>query len=914
MESQAKTERAGLSAAEAEARLVRYGPNEVGTESGKRFFETLAEILTEPLLILLIAAAVIYGAIGDLAEGLLLCAFALLSISLLVYQARRSENALAALKALSAPVATVIRDGVRLKIAARDVVPGDLVCIDEGERIPADGVLVRSQALIVDESLLTGESVPVRKRADAAAGALTDTATGAADAPGGDDQPYVYAGTLGVGGHGIALITRTGARTLTGSIGASLESITIEPTRLQRSTARIVRMFGGAAFVVCIALIAWIGLVEGDWIKGALSGIALAMAMLPEEFPVALAVFLAIGAWRLSRVNVLARRPAVVETLGAATVLCVDKTGTLTENRMRVATLAVGDDEADLADLEAALEADPATDRLPDAMIGLIETAYLAARHASFDPMDSAVGRLAGSTVQEALSEYGDWPLVREYGITPELLAFSQAWRDDQGVLQVATKGAPEAIASLCHMSENERSAMMKRVGDMAERGLRVLGVAKARHAGSTVLDNPHDYNFEFAGLIGFEDPMRPTVPGAVAQAHRGGMVVKMITGDYPATAMAIAGQSGIDTSGGFLTGSDVAELSAVELQRAVAGKNVFARMMPEQKLRLVEALKSNGDVVAMTGDGVNDAPALKSAHIGIAMGERGTDVAREAAGIVLLNEDFGTIVNAVRMGRRIFENLRKVMIYIAAIHVPIAGLALLPLLFGMPPLLLPMHVVLIEMIIDPMCSVAFETTPEEKDIMEHPPRAMSDPMVGAEQLILGLVQGAVLLAVCLALYWRGLESGWSEDLARTLSLIALAAANIGLARVNASRSFAFSNLFARGYRLFWLIALIAASVVTLCIAIPQLRDLFGFSVPAPMQILAAIGIGLFAAAIPDLFKAVARFRAGAGGHGNGGCADAWRNRRPGEFAARPRHSRKSLRRHHLGGGFLEHIGRAAQR
>lgn len=833
----------GLSTDEAQRRLAEYGPNEIPEDGGRSLVGTLKEILTEPMLLLLLAAAAIYLVIGDLAEGLLLCAFAVMTIGLVVYQERRSENALAALRALGAPRARVIRNGAETMIAAREVVPGDLFMIDEGERMPADGLLLRQEALMMDESLLTGESVPVSK--SPAEGEAANQG-GAAAMPGGEGTPHVFSGTLAVRGHGLARATVTGRNTAAGSIGRSLASIVIEKTRLQSTVGMIVRIFGIVALAVCGGLVALYGLIYEDWLQGLLSGIALAMSVLPEEFPVVLAVFMAIGAWRLSRIKVLARRPAVIEMLGAATVLCVDKTGTLTENRMRVRMLSIDGETVDVMDGK------PVSD---ERFRALVATAWLAARHASLDPMDRAVGSLAGSTIGDMLEEYGDWPLVREYGISTGRLAFSQVWESAANRYVVATKGAPETIADLCHLPPARTKELMVEVRALAARGLRVLAVAIADADGAALSDELHDYAFRLIGLVAFEDPVRESVPSALNDAREAGIIVKMITGDYPATATAIATEAGIEGPEEVLNGSEIENMDSASLRRAVEHYHVYARTMPEQKLALVMALKDNGDVVAMTGDGVNDAPALKSAHIGIAMGMRGTDVAREAAGIVLQSEDFGTILHAVEQGRRIFDNLRKAMIYISAIHVPIAGLALFPLLAGMPPLLLPMHVVLVEMLIDPMCSIAYETTPGEKDIMKVPPRPLSDMLVGIPQLAFGLAQGLALLAACMGIYWWSLDTGTPDDEARALAFAALTAGNVGLARVNASRTLAVLEPFARGYRAFWLISGVAGVIVSACIAVPSLSAMFGFAIPETRDLVLAIGASLLPVLVFDLSK-----------------------------------------------------------
>lgn len=832
---------AGLTSAEAKCQLDRYGPNTMPEDGGRSGLAIAREILTEPMLLLLMAAVTLYLVIGDLAEGLLLAGFAVLTIGLVFYQQQRSENALAALRNLGAPSARVVRDGKECIIAAREVVVGDVMLLDEGERVPADGMLISNVGLVVDESLLTGESVPVRKHA----GDCGELAA----VPGGDDQPFVYSGTLVVKGHGTAIVSDTGLRTRAGRIGVSLASIVVERTQLQVSVNRIVRLFGGLAAIVCCALVIFYGVYREDWLQGLLSGIALAMSMLPEEFPVVLTIFLAIGAWRLARIKVLARRPAIIETLGAATVLCVDKTGTLTENRMRIRFLDT---------LTNQLEVESDFRDIPQAILPLVEAAWLATRHASIDPMDRAVAGLASRAKgYETLV----WPMVREYGLSPELLAMSIAWKDDAGHFAVACKGAPEAIIALCHLTDEKEAKIWEHVHTMAEKGLRVLGVGIGTTTQGELPESQHDFDFTFAGLVGFEDPLRTTVPAAVREASHAGISVKMITGDYSATALAIASAAGIDTKHGTVTGQQLEGSDDAEVELLVSSANVFARIMPEQKLRIVEALRRQGEIVAMTGDGVNDAPALKAAHIGIAMGKRGTDVAREAAGMVLLDEDFGSIVSAVRMGRRIFDNLRKVIIYISAIHVLIAGLALVPLIAGMPPLFFPAHVVVIEMIIDPMCSIVFERTPAEGDIMHRPPRSVENPLAGIQQIVFGLLQGSVLLIVCLAIYQGLLLQEASVEAARTAAFIAVTAGNLSLALVNSSREPVLVHMLDRGRMTFWIAAVIAVLVVSICIVQPSLAELFAFTRPEIGQVVLAAGAGVFAVLVFDTMKLIPAVR-----------------------------------------------------
>lgn len=830
----------GLTSAQARALLAQHGANELPQASRRGLWRILVGVLSEPMFLLLVLAAVVYLLIGDPRESVLLAAFAALSVGLVVVQESRSERALDALRALGAPTARVMRDGAAVRIAARDVVPGDLLLAGEGERIAADGWVLRADDLSVDESLLTGEAVPVTKRAR---GAREDDAP---PAPGGDGQPYAFAGTLIVRGHAQVQVERTGLNTASGRIGVSLAAIETEPTLLQRSIGRLVRLFGLIALAVSATMVLGYGLVRGDWVQGVLSGIALAMAMLPEEFPMALAVFLALGAWRMAAVKVLVRRSAMVETLGAATVLCVDKTGTLTENRMRLRVLATDAGQVLL---------DGHEHELPEAVHRLLELALLASKRQAHDPMDSAVATLASATLVDSEHLHGDWALLREYGLSAERMAIARVWRRTDGGGAIACKGAPEAVLTLCRIDASARAPVLAQVQRLAESGLRVLAVAGGEVSADALPDDPQALPLRYEGLIAFVDPLRVSAPAAVAKVRAAGMAAIMITGDYPSTALAIATEAGIDTAAGVLSGAELDALDDAALAAAITRVRVYARIRPEQKLRLVQALKATGEVVAMTGDGVNDAPALKAAHIGIAMGERGTDVAREAAGIVLLDDDFGRIVDGVRLGRRIFENLRKVLIYIAAIHVPVALLALTPLLLGMPPMILPLHVVLIEMVVDPICSIAFENLPESPGLMQRGPRQRDEPLIGARQLLLGVVLGLAVFAGCFALYAGALTADVPVDTARALSFVALTVGNLMLVRVLAGEGSALVALFARGHLAWWVIAGVVTAVVAAVFAVPTLASIFRFQYPGTAALFAVIAVSIGAMLVIDLGK-----------------------------------------------------------
>ena len=752
----------GLTAAEAARQLAEDGPNALPGDAGRRWYHIVRETVRDPMFSLLLAAAGLYLLLGDLRESLSLALMVLVVIGLTLYQEGRTERAIQALRDLSSPRARVIRDGQVQTIAGLELVRGDLMLLAEGDRVAADAELLSAGEVQVDESLLTGESVPVRKRA----GAVLQHGVA------GQEEPAaLYAGTLVVQGQGLARVSATGARSQMGQIGQALQTVQAEESPLRRQTRSLVHRLAWLGLSLSVLLVLIQGVMHGDWLQALLAGIALAISMLPEEFTVVLTVLPALGAWRLSRQQVLTRRIAAIETLGATSVLCVDKTGTLTVNRMRVAQLhANGQDMA----LDAGVR------ELAENYHAVVEYAILASRIDPYDPMEQAFHALGQQFLAQTEHLHRDWALVHEYALTPELRAMAHIWQgDEQAAHVVAAKGSPEAIVDLCHLDEARRQAVAATVDAMAARGLRVLGVAHARHAGPPWPAGEHDFDFEFVGLLGLADPLRDEIPQAVRECHEAGIRVVMITGDYPVTARAIARQAGLDAQD-VLTGDEMDSLEDAELQQRLRTAGICARITPAQKLRIVQALQATGAVVAMTGDGVNDAPALKAAHVGVAMGARGTDVAREAAAIVLVDDNFASIVRAVRQGRRIFGNLRKSMSYIMAVHVPIAGMALLPLLLGWPIVLFPMHIALLELAIDPACAMVFENEPADEDIMQHPPRDPAAPLFAGATLVQAVLQGLGVLAVVLVVYVWGTRQ-LDEPQARALAFSALVLGNLAL-------------------------------------------------------------------------------------------------------------------------------------
>ena len=812
--------RRGLTAREAAERLRAEGPNALPELERRTALRIVVEVVREPMFALLLGAGVLYLLLGSRGEALVLFAFACFSVAIAIVQEGRSERVLEALRDLTSPRALVIRDGEQIRIPGRAVVRGDLLVLAEGDRVPADAMLISGDDVQADESLLTGESVPVRKRAS--------LAPPSADVvPAGDDLSLVFSGTLIVTGGGFAVVTATGPHSEIGKIGHAVTRIEPEPPRLQTQTRGFVTRFAivGLSLSAFAALL--YGAVRGAWLQGLLGGIALGMSMLPEEFPLVLTVFMVMGAWRLSRSQVLTRRPAAIETLGAATVLCTDKTGTLTRNLMSVEWL-----ERD-AQCAAGVSPSAGSRVLDPGLRDLLETAVLASRPEAVDPMDRALVRLFAA----AEGQMPGAELVRGYPWLPELPALVQVWRGVDGALLAAAKGAPEAIATLCRMDGAALQTMRGRVEDLAHRGMRVLAVARARLAAAAPPERALDLPLELTGLIGFADPLRKGVPEAVRECRSAGIRVVMITGDHPQTARAIARQAGIEHES-VMTGKDLERLDEHSLRKRAAGVSVFARITPQQKLRIVDALKALGEVVAMTGDGVNDAPALRSAHIGIAMGQRGTDVAREASSLVLLDDDFNSIVRAVRLGRRIYDNLVKAVGYILAIHVPIAGLALLPIAMDRPLVLTPMLIAILELIIDPLCSVVLEAERDERDVMTRPPRDPESALLSRSLLVSGFLQGALaLLAVCGVFLYATLH-GLSAQVVRSMGFVTLVCANYAL--IVANRSFSASPLagFLRPNPSLWISVVAAAGALIAIFSIPRVHVFLGLGPLQPHQFL----------------------------------------------------------------------------
>ena len=741
---------AGLSEAEARLRLERDGPNRLPPPEHRSVAGMVKAVALQPMVLLLLVTTLLYALLGSVGDSVVLSLSIVAVAGISVYQELRTQRVLEALRDLASPRSTVVRDGIARRIASEELVQGDRLIVHEGDRLACDAVLFESHSMRVDESLLTGESEPVDK------GVFEDDEQAAA----------LHSGTLVVQGDGVATVTATGARTALGRIGRSMAGLAPRSSRLHDELTRLVRAVAVLAVLTCLVAATVFAWREGSWTAGLLVGLTLAMAIVPEEFAVVWTVMLALGAWRLAQAKVLTRQPQAIEALGTTTVLCVDKTGTLTCNRMELVALHDGERSAERR----------GGDAVPAHFSMLLRTAALASVGEGLEPMDQAIFRLlpagdpptAGATLQ------------RRDGVLPGRPFVLQAWRCDERCV-VAVKGAPEAVLARCADAPSRLKAMSIQAQRWAEHGLRVIAVAQTHCADGHA---PPDAGYQAVGLLGFQDPLRDDVPAALDECRRAGLRVVMITGDAPATALAIARAAGlVDPDTGpdaVLTGAALDTMSDPAFELAIGRVAVFARVAPAQKLRIVQALQRRGEVVAMTGDGVNDGPALRAADIGVAMGERGTDVAREAAAIVLLDDRFGSLVDAVRAGRRIFVNLQKAMGYLFAVHVPIVGLSLLPL-FGGPVLLLPVHVVLLELIIDPACSLVFEAEPLPEDGMRRPPRAADAPLFSMAAVLRSLAVGGVAFAAVVAVQQLGHWAAWSDDALRLAGLATIVVGNIAM-------------------------------------------------------------------------------------------------------------------------------------
>lgn len=757
----------GLTTLEAKQLQEKFGKNELVAEKKESFVHKVLHVISEPMFILLIVAAVIYFILGEPKDGAIMLIFVVGIISIEVIQEWKTDKTLNALKDLSAPHITVLRDGIEKVINSADLVPGDIMYIAEGVKMPADGMVIKSSTLCVDESSLTGEAEGVWKIAkDSNEAANTDYWR----------RDYCYAGTLVTQGTGTILVDKIGATTEYGKIGQDVVSAPDNPTPLQKQTGKLVKLCAiiAAVLFIFVGIVTYFNIPDHTFtdrvIESILSGVTLAMAMIPEEFPVILTVFLSMGAWRLAKKQSLVRKLPSVETLGAVSVLCVDKTGTITMNKMTVRDIW-------------SLKSD--TKRVTQIMgMGCKSDAY--------DPMEKAMISYCEEQGITRNTLFGG-ELIKEYAFTDETKMMGHVWKNGDDIV-VAAKGSPERILTICKLTDDERKIAENKITEMSSQGLRVIAVGQmVLNSTNDMPDTLMECSLQLCGMVGLADPPKESVKEDIKTCTKAGVRVVMITGDNGITASSIAKQINMPNSDKIITGDELSKMSDEELRERVKDVSIFSRVVPEHKMRIVKAFKENGEIVAMTGDGVNDAPALKYADIGIAMGKRGSEVSREAADLILLDDNFSTIVDTIKDGRRIYDNIRKAVGYVFVIHIPIAFAALFAPLIGISPaslLLLPLHVVLLELVIDPTCSIVLERQPAEEDIMERQPRDPNEKLLTAKGLLKSVMQGLVIFGASFGTYFTFLNQyPDNASLARAMGITIILIANVLLVQVNSSNS-----------------------------------------------------------------------------------------------------------------------------
>lgn len=825
----------GITTAEARVLQDKYGKNELTPQKRESFIKKAFHVICEPMFLLLIVAAIIYFILGEPRDGAIMLIFVLGIISIDIIQEWKTDKTLNALKDLSAPHIKVIRSGEEQIIASSDLVPGDLMLIYEGIKIPADGIIVKCNDLCVDESSLTGEAEGVWK-------------INTGDAPNSDDywrKDYCYAGTLVTQGTAHVLVDKIGASTEYGKIGVNIATAPDEKTPLQKQTGSLVKLCAGIAAVLfaLVGVFTYINIPDhafGDrLIESILSGITLAMAMIPEEFPVILTVFLSMGAWRLAKKNSLVRKLPSVETLGAVSVLCVDKTGTITMNQMTVQNTwaKTGDEKSLITIMGMGCETD------------------------AYDPMEKAMLAYCEKNNITRDELFGG-ELITEYPFTNELKMMGHVWRKNGKVI-IAAKGSPERILTICALSDMEKAECEKKINELSSRGLRVIAVAAMNpQTDNDIPEKITDCSLTFLGLVGLADPPRESVKTDIAVCNKAGIRVVMITGDNGGTAASIAKQIGMKNYDHIITGDMLNNMTDEELREKVKEVSIFSRVVPEHKMRIVKAFRDNGEIVAMTGDGVNDAPALKYADIGIAMGKRGSEVSREAADLILMDDNFTTIVETVKDGRRIYDNIRKAVGYVFSIHIPIAFASLLAPVLGIAPValfLLPLHVVLLELIIDPTCSIVLERQPAERDIMERKPRDPKEKLLTPRILIKSVIQGLVIFAASFGTYLTVLAGNEANaPVARTMGLAIIMLSNLLLVQVNSSEcDFAFRSVIRLakdkvmwGVNIFTIIGLAA-------ILYTPLAEFLKLAPLSATQLFTAVGIAVAAVLWYEIVKLV---------------------------------------------------------
>ena len=794
---------------------AKYGPNKKTDQKKENgFFEAAKSLLKEPMFLLLLAASTIYFISGKTGDGIFMLLAIVLVAAISFYQESRSRNAIDALRKLTQPYSKVIRGGEEVKIPSEEIVMGDCIIIEEGATVPADGVILQANDFSVNESIITGESLPVNKSRD--------------------ENNQVYQGTTAMSGLAICRVDAIGSNTQLGKIGKSLEQIEEESTPLQIQISHFVKKMALAGVLVFVMVLVINFLASRNFLDSLLKSLTLAMSILPEEIPVAFTTFMALGAWRLMKLGIIVKQTKTVETLGSATVICVDKTGTITENKMALKKLYV----------QANKKVVSLSDVLGDAEKELIRLAMWSSEPIPFDPMEIALHEAyTSSTIWD---ERGNYKLIFEYPLAGHPPMMTHVFENESGHRIIAAKGALEAVLSASDLSEHEKNEVARISDQFASEGYRVLGVGVTQFEGNNFHPTQQHYTFQFVGMVAFYDPPKKNIQSVLNAFYKAGIQVKMITGDNAATATTIARQIGFRGLEHSLHGDALMAMTDAELEENVVNTNLFTRMFPEAKLRIINALKAKGHIVAMTGDGVNDGPALKAAHIGISMGKKGSEIAKQASSLILVEDDLARMVDAVAMGRKIYTNLKKAIQYIISIHIPIILIVLLPLALGwvFPSVFSPIHIIFLELIMGPTCSIIYENEPLEKNVMEQKPRPFTTTFFNPRELTTSIVQGLVITCGALCVYQYAVRTGHDEAATRTMVFVVLVAANIFLTLVN--RSFYYSIVATTHYKnnLVPLIIFITMVLTGLMIYFAPLAAFFEFKTLSVYELMLAAGIG----------------------------------------------------------------------
>ncbi|ULQ54191.1 cation-translocating P-type ATPase [Flavihumibacter fluvii] len=820
----------GLNTGEVEAARAKYGLNQIEQKKENALFRIVRDLAKEPMFLLLLAAAIIYFISGQTSEGLFMGISIILVATISIYQDTRSRNALDALKKLTQPNAYVIRNGEKMAIPKEEIVVGDFMIIEEGSSIPADGIIVQANDFYVNESILTGESFPVAKNETS-------------------DNTQVFQGTTVTGGLAISRVQSIGNRTRLGQIGKQLESIQEESTPLQKQIRNFVKKMATGGILVFIIVWAINFSQSKNILDSLLKALTLAMSILPEEIPVAFTTFMALGAWRLMKMGIVVKQTTTVETLGSASVICIDKTGTITENKMSLAAVYLPD-KNQLADTGISWDEDQQQ---------LITTSMWASEPIPFDPMEIAIHEAYSKFTKS--DDRPSYTLIHEYPLEGVPPMMTHVFENAAGNRIISAKGAPEAIFTLSALNDKELKNVITAMEQMASKGYRVLGVASTVFEGNDFPAKQQDFPFKFCGLIAFYDPPKKNFNNVLQSFYNAGIDVKIITGDNALTTATIARQVGFRGAEKSMDGVSLQELPVQSRNTTIANTNIFTRMFPEAKLTIVNALKDSGKIVAMTGDGVNDGPALKAAHIGIAMGNKGSEIAKRAASLILTDDDLAKMVDAIAMGRRIYTNLKKAIRYIISIHIPIILTVFLPLALGWiyPNIFTPVHIIFLELIMGPTCSIIYENDPMEENMMEQPPRAASNTFFNWKELWVSIIQGLVITSAALLTYQYAIKGGKDENATRTMVFLVLIAANIFLTLIN--RSFYYSLLKTARYvnRLVPLIIGITIALVAALLLFAPLTRFFKFSRLTWQDLLFSIAVGILSVIWFEIIKLIKR-------------------------------------------------------